>query len=110
MKVKVSELGVSFYKLVKAATDSELREDVEDYDGEGTRLLEDYVLATTDNEDYVTAMATELGAVTLERVTTLAVIGSAGGEVRCYENFITAYKDARGNIWIDAALHNEVFC
>jgi hypothetical protein len=40
----------------------------------------------------------------------LAVIGSTGGEVRCYENEVTAYKDANGSIWMDAELHDEVFC
>jgi len=108
MEANVLGLGLEFYKLVQVK-DSELREDVECYDGEDTRLLENYVLAT-DGYDYVSCEAGELGTVELVRVNTLAVIGSTGGEVRCYENEVTAYKDANGSIWMDAELHDEVFC
>jgi hypothetical protein len=106
MEANVLSLGLGFYKLVQVK-DSDLRGDVECYDGADTALLENYVLAT-DGYDYV--LATDLGTVTLERVNTLTVIGSAGGEVRCYENEITAYKDAKGDLWVDVELHDEVFC
>jgi hypothetical protein len=106
MEANVLGLGLGFYKLVQVK-DSDLREDVECYDGEDTRLLEHYVLAT-DEYDYV--FTEKLGTVELVRVDTLAVIGSEGGEVRCYEKTITAYKDAKGGLWMDAELHDEVFC
>jgi hypothetical protein len=106
MQAKADELGLGFYKLVQVK-DSDLREDVECYDGEDTALLEHYVLAT-DGYDYV--LATDLGTITLERVNTLTVVGSGDGEVRCYENEVTAYKDAKGDLWMDAELHDEVFC
>jgi hypothetical protein len=108
MEANVLGLGLGFYKLVQVK-DSDLREDVECYDGADTRLLENYVLAT-DDYDYVSCEAGELGTVELVRVNTLAVIGSAGGEVRCYEKEVTAYKDAKGDLWMDAELHDEIFC
>ena len=105
MQADVFELGTSFLKLV-VARDSELREDIEAYDGDNTELLDCYVIATDDNE-YV--YAKELGNVELIRINTVSVIGS-DYEVRCYTNEITAYKDADGSIWMDEQLHDEVFC
>jgi hypothetical protein len=104
----VSNMGQEFYKLVQAK-DTDLREDIADYDGDDTELLEHYVLATDDYE-YVSCEASELGTVELVRVDVVAVIGSSGFETRCYSNTVAAYKDAQGTLWMDAELHDEVFC
>jgi hypothetical protein len=32
------------------------------------------------------------------------------GGVRCYAKKIAVYKDMDGNIWMDADMHDEVFC
>jgi hypothetical protein len=105
MQADIYNLGTTFYKLV-AIRDTELREDVTNYDGEDTYLLDCYTLAG--DGDYLDKE--DLGVVTLERVGCCAVIGSATGEVRCYVRDITAYRDAQGDLWMDAELHDEVFC
>jgi len=106
MQADIYNLGTAFYKLV-AIRDTELREDVIGYDGEDTYLLDCYTLA---GDDMGYAEKQDLGLVTLVRVGCCAVIGSAMGEVRCYVHDITAYKDAQGDLWMDAELHDEVFC
>lgn len=103
--MEANVLGLGFLKLV-AARDSDLREDIADYDGDNTELLNCYVLAT-DNDEYV--YADKLGKVELVRVECVAVIGS-DYETRCYTNTVTAYKDAEGTLWMDEQLHDEVFC
>mgnify|MGYP003349456479 FL=1 len=105
MQADVYNLGTGFYKL-QLIRDTELREDVVNYDGADTYLLDCYTLAG--DGDYV--FSDNLGLVTLVRVGTCAVIGSASGEVRCYTHDITAYRDNVGDLWMDAELHDEVFC
>jgi hypothetical protein len=107
MLANVLELGTGFMQLI-AARDSDLREDIEDYDGEGTALLDCYVLAM-DEEGYDNIYKTELGKVELVRVECVTVIGS-DFETRCYTNTVMAYKDEQGTLWLDEQLHDEVFC
>jgi hypothetical protein len=107
MQVDATELGLVFYKLVQVK-DSKLRKDVECYDGSNTALLENYVLEIDNNYEYV--QGRQLGAVELVRANCLAVIGNANEEIRCYEKTITAYKDNYGDLWMDAELHDDVFC
>jgi hypothetical protein len=104
----VENLGQAFYKLVKAK-DSDMRDDIVDYDGEDTDLLEHYVIAT-DDYDYVSCEASELGTVEIVQVDAVAVIGECMTGVRCYAKKVAAYKDAQGTLWMDAELHDEVFC
>ena len=105
MQADIYNLGTGFYKL-ELIRETELAKDVIDYDGEDTFLLDCYTLAG--DGDYV--FKEDLGLVTLVRVGCVAVIGSIHGEVRCYERDITAYRDAQGDTWMDAELHDEVFC
>jgi hypothetical protein len=107
MQADTFALGTSFLKLV-VARDSDLREDIADYDGDNTSLLDCYVLATdADSFDYV--YADNLGKVELVRVETVTVIGG-DYEVRCYTNEVTAYLDEQGQLWLDAEMHDDVFC
>ena len=110
MQADIDNLGTSFLKLARIR-DTDLREDVIAYEGgrRDTWLLDCYTLEYTEDGDCV--YSEDLGTVTLVRVDCLAVMGeSYGGGVRCYERDITAYKDAAGTIWMDAELHDEVFC
>lgn len=107
MQADTSKMGECFYKLVQARNSS-LREDIVNYDGEDTYLLDCYVLAT-DDSGYENVYSTELGAVEIVRVGTVTVYGSAY-ETRCYGRTTLAYKDAAGNLWMDEQLHDEVFC
>lgn len=106
MQADIFNLGKGFYKLAKVR-DTELREDVADYDGEDTRLMDSYTL-DTDCDDYI--YSEQLGAVEIVRVAAVAVIGESWGGVRCYDREIVAYKDTQGRVWMDAELHDEVFC
>ena len=106
MYTDVYNLGTGFYKLTKIR-DTELCEDVIDYDGKDTFLLDCYTL---DGDDTGYVFKEDLGLVTLVRVGCCAVIGSASGETRCYTHDITAYRDNVGDLWMDAELHDEVFC
>jgi len=106
----VSNMELEVYKLVQAK-DTDLRDDIVDYDGDETDLLEHYVIATDEDDcDYVSCAAHTLGLVDIVHVDAVAVIGESTGGVRCYARKIAAYKDAEGNIWMDADMHDEVFC
>ena len=107
MQANTANMGQAFYKLVQVK-DDELLEAIVDYDGEGTALLNSYVIATDNDDDYV--FTEKLGAVELVSVNALTVVYSANGGLQCYEQTITAYKDANGSIWMDAELHDDVFC
>ena len=106
MQADVYNLGTGFYLLEKLGN-TELAKDVIDYDGENTHLLDCYTLA---GDDTGPVFKEDLGLVTMVRVGCCAVIGSASGEVRCYVHDITAYRDNVGDLWMDAELHDEVFC
>jgi hypothetical protein len=110
MQANTANMGQAFYKLVQAKH-SDLRDDITDYDGDDTSLLEHYVIATDEDDcDYVSCEAAELGTVTLVQVDTVTVVGSCNFETRCYTDKVAAYKDANGSIWMDAELHDDVFC
>jgi hypothetical protein len=97
---------MSYIKLVKAR-DTELAEDIADYDGEDTELLDMYV-AADDGNDMV--YKKKLGKVDIEEVEVVAVIGESMGGVRCYTNEVEAYRDAAGDLWLAERMFEEVFC
>ena len=97
---------MSYIKLVKAR-DTELAEDIVDYDGEDTELLDMYV-AADDGSDMV--YKKKLGKVNIEEVEVVAVIGESMGGVRCYTNEVEAYRDAAGDLWLAERMFEEVFC
>jgi hypothetical protein len=107
MFANTAALGLGFYKLVQVKN-NELLEAIVSYDGADTALLDSYVLATDKNDDYV--FTDNVGNVELVQVNALTVVYSANGGLQCYEQTITAYKDANGSIWMDEQLHDEVFC
>ena len=107
---KIENMDLVVYKLVQAK-DTDLREDITAYDGDETDLLEHYVIATDeDGFDYVSCDAHTLGLVDIVHVDTVAVIGENTGGVRCYANKIAVYKDSEGTLWMDADMHDDVFC
>ena len=97
---------MSYIKLVKAR-DTELAEDIVDYDGESTELLDMYV-AADDGSAFV--YKDKLGKVDIEEVEVVAVIGESWGGVRCYTNTVDAYRDAAGDLWLAERMFEEVFC
>ena len=97
---------MSYIKLVKAR-DTELAEDIVDYDGEDTELLDMYV-AADDGSDMV--YKKKLGKVDIEEVEVVAVIGESTGGVRCYTNEVEAYRDEAGDLWLAERMFEEVFC
>jgi hypothetical protein len=97
---------MGYIKLVKAR-DTELAEDIVDYDGESTELLDMYV-AADDGDDMV--YKKKLGKVDIEEVEVVAVIGESMGGVRCYTNEVEAYRDAAGDLWLAERMFEEVFC
>ena len=97
---------MSYIKLVKAR-DTELAEDIVDYDGEDTELLDMYV-ADDDGNDMV--YKKKLGKVDIEEVEVVAVIGESTGGVRCYTNEVEAYRDEAGDLWLAERMFEEVFC
>jgi hypothetical protein len=97
---------MSYIKLVKAR-DTELAEDIVDYDGEDTELLDMYV-AADDGNDMV--YKKKLGKVDIEEVEVVVVIGESTGGVRCYTNEVEAYRDEAGDLWLAERMFEEVFC
>ena len=109
MQADYSEMGKGFYKLV-LARNSELRDDIVNYDGEHTSLLDCYVLDTEDAGEGDYKFKEYLGKVEIVRVVAVAVIGEHSGGVSCYAKETVAYKDEQDRIWLDEQLHDEVFC
>ena len=97
---------MGYMKLIKAR-DTEMAEDIVDYDGEDTELLDMYV-AADDGSDMV--YKKKLGKVDIEEVEVVAVIGESMGGVRCYTNEVEAYRDAAGDLWLAERMFEEVFC
>jgi hypothetical protein len=102
------DLGKQFIKLVQAK-DTDLVEDIVDYDGEDTYLLDCYV---DDGEATDYASIDELiakGIDGIETVDTVTVMGSASGDTRCYSNTVTAIVLDDGTKWMDAAYYDLIF-
>lgn len=101
---------MSYIKLVKARN-SNLANDIIDYDGEDTVLLDSYVTAT-DEEGYeeVYADITELDIAGNTVVEVVLVMGSGDGDTRCYCNEVEVVVDNDGNIWMHESKYEEVFC
>jgi hypothetical protein len=98
MLPNVNKTGESFIKLIKARN-SDLAEDIKDYDGEDTCLLDHYIETEETSK--------QLGIVTIIHVPTVSLIGNPA---RAYDNEVMAYKDANNDIWMDAEMHDEIFC
>ena len=108
MLPNLNNIGKEFFKLEKIGN-TDLAQDVIDYDGEDTFLLDCYTLDHVDGE-YICRSRDQLGNVKLVEINACAVIGEYGGGVRCYERNIQAYEDVDGEMWMDAEFHDEVFC
>lgn len=101
-------LGKQYIKLA-LVNDTEVREDVMLYDGEDTHLLGNYTLAD-DAYDSVVDFASIADKVdSVEVVETLAVHGGGGG-TRCYANLVSVLVLEDGTMWMDEALHDNIFC
>jgi len=98
------------YMQLILARDSNVAEDLRDYDGDDTRLLDCYVTAGCNDDTYedVYADAEELDIAETKTVQTAFVYG--GYETRCYSNTIQVVVDKQGKVWMDADLYDEVFC
>ena len=102
-------LGKQFIKLTQVKT-TDLAEDIIAYDGEHTYLLDCYTLAD-DAYDTVEAFANIADKIdNVEVVTTVAVFGSSTGDVRCYTNNVQALVLEDGTMYMDEALHDNIFC
>lgn len=96
------------YLKLEQAANTELRSILENYDGENTALLAHYVLAVADDE---LVYADTVDAVQQVEADCVAVTHStATGETRCYTRTAQAVKDSKGELWIEEALHEAVFC
>ena len=104
----VLEIGKEYIKLVQAK-DTELVEDIVQYDGKESFLLECYV--TECDEGATTyANASELAERVegIEIVDTVLVMGNFN-ETRCYSNSVQALVLEDGTKWMDAAFFDLVF-
>jgi hypothetical protein len=98
---------MGYMKLIKAR-DTEMAEDIVDYDGEDSELLDMYVTADEGEADSI--YKKKLGKVEVEEVEVVVVIGESMGGVRCYTNEVEAYRDEAGDLWLAERMFEEVFC
>jgi hypothetical protein len=104
----ILEVGKEYIKLVQAKH-TELAEDIVQYDGADSGLLEHYV--TECDEGATTyADASELADKVegTEIVNTVLVMGNFD-EIRCYSNSVQALVLEDGTKWMDAAFFDLVF-
>lgn len=103
----ILNLGKSYIKLVQAKH-TEYVEDLVKYDGENTELLECYI---TEAEDCTYADAAEIAdkVAYIETVETVAVMGGAYGDTRCYNNSITVLVLEDNTRWMDAEYCDMIF-
>ena len=95
-----------FLQLAQVKSVPALADSVEKFAGLQTPLLNSYSLAENPHGGgYVEKRFQAMGAVTLERVDVLSMMGE-----RCYTNTLVVLKDAGGVLWMDEALHDDVFC
>lgn len=99
-------LGKCFIKLVQAR-DTELVEDITNYDGERTRLLDYYTVEDYEIVDFAD-IVDKVDSVKI--VDTVSVHGSFYGEVRCYTDRASVLVLTDGTMWMDEALHDNIFC
>lgn len=107
----IKNLQQEYYKLTQAQNDSEVREEIEHYDGENSVLMQHYVLEIDENYSPVIKNF-EVIKDQIERsdlVETVLVIGNGSGETRCYSNKAPVFVLKDGTIWMDCELHDEVF-
>jgi len=90
------------------ARDSNVAEDLRDYDGDDTHLLNCYVTAGCNDDTYEDVYADALDIAETKTVQTVFVYGDY--ETRCYSKNVQAVVDKEGKVWIDAELYDEVFC
>ena len=102
------ELGKCFIKLA-LVKDTEVAEDVKGYDGEETHLLENYTLADGAYDSVVDFADIVDKVDAVEVVETLAVHGGYEG-TRCYANLVTVLILEDGTVYMDEALHDNIFC
>lgn len=100
----VSDANRRFMQIVEAKSIPEVEREVKEYGGRNTPLLNHYVPAIGEHGGYVEKKFSVMGAVTLEPVRTVAIVGE-----RLYTQQLVVLKDAGGQLWLDAALHDEVF-
>jgi len=105
---KAQDLGKQFIKLA-LANDTEVREDIMQYDGVDTHLLGCYTLAD-DAYDTVVEFTEIVDKVEdVEVVETVAVMGGYEG-TRCYTNSVIVLVLEDGTVYMDEALHDNIFC
>ena len=109
MLPNVDKMGQVFVKLI-LARNSDLVEDITDYDGEDTYLLNNYVMEYNETEEnHIFKTAEELGEVKKGVVDTVSIIGSHYGDTSCFEQTVEVVIAKDGTVWLDAEMIDEVF-
>jgi hypothetical protein len=104
-----NDLGKSFIKLT-LAKDTDLADDIKAYDGDDTYLLNCYTLEA-DAYDETLDFASIVDSVDrVQVVEAVIVMGSMHGDTRCYTNSVSVLVLKDGTMYMDEALHDEVFC
>jgi len=99
-----NDIGREYVKLV-LAKDTDLAEDIKNYDGENTYLLDCYV---TDELDNATSIA-QLDVVDIDNVECVLVMGSGDEGVRCYTKSITVLVTQDEERYMDLAYYDLIF-
>jgi len=114
MGIQAYTIAESFVRLVKAKdmNDAEYLQELKDYDGEDSRLLEQYVLDCDGNGEYTSVINLEtLRAVAdeVDIVHTVFLYGDASDR-RCWGNEVQVYLTDTGEVYMDEAFMDNAFC
>lgn len=114
MGLQAYTIAESFVRLVKAKdmTDAEYLQELKDYDGEDSRLLEQYVLDCDGNGEYVSVINLEtLRAIAdeVDIVHTVFLYGDASDR-RCWGSEVQVYRTETGEVYMDEAFMDNAFC
>jgi hypothetical protein len=103
------DLGKQFIKLTQVKN-TDIADDVKDYDGDDTALLACYTL-NEDAYDTVQDFANIADKiVSVQVVEALAVMGDMSGSTSCYTNNVSVVVLEDGTMYMDYALHDDIFC
>ena len=114
MGLQAINIAECFVRLVKAKDmrDIEYKQEILDYDGGNSAILENYVLDCDGNGEYVSIINLETLRSIATDVDTVHTVFLYGHESdrRCWGSEIQVYLTETGEVYMDEALMDSAFC
>ena len=113
MGLRAYNIAENFVRLVKAKdmNDAEYLQELKDYDGEDSRLLEQYVLDCDGNGEYTSVINLETLRAVADEVDIVHTVFLYGSEYdrRCWGSNVQVYLTETGEVYMDEAHMDTAF-